>query len=509
MLRHGPSEECTFGNHKVGQCRREMSAVGHFSISDRSLIIAAQSPQARTPVRADDHGLSIYSVNDTREQVAQFPSARTRVESQSELQDRHSMRRDHDRLPVGLLAAELGARRTRSALPALQILSWPWRDTNLDARCSLYESHIIQARAQICILLILSSFADSLATPPPPRPVTMNQTQSKPGFTIFARSSSVRSTSSSTSKRYSRTVKIAEPSPPLSEDEESVGSSPAPSRTSSESSLPASWTVSNTSPTRSRPRVAPPPPTWELDFPKLEGIFRLEHTETEPGSPSSSGVWYTLTTALLLAFHKEHLVSELWRYLSRPTTNDDLLAVARRLRETILKASVLVGFPRAINALQALHKTITAMHPHLVPILATDPSLRSNRNLTPEQKHARGLDLFIRIYDKHSPRVIEAMSTCSAGDLTQFAIHSIYGELLAEDSIVGDLETGLLEFVCCLADGCAPQAKGHFFGSGNLGADAACLAKTVRLSAEVARMVGLEKVWDPEDKEWAFLKRAM
>lgn len=52
------------------------------------------------------------------------------------------------------------------------------------------------------------------------------------------------------------------------------------------------------------------------------------------------------------------------------------------------------------------------------------------------------------------------MGASSGGDLDYYAVASIYGELMAETSIVGGAETGVLEFVCCLADGVAPQAKG-------------------------------------------------
>jgi len=101
------------------------------------------------------------------------------------------------------------------------------------------------------------------------------------------------------------------------------------------------------------------------------------------------------------------------------------------------------------------------------------------------------------------------MSTCSAGDLTHFAINSIYGELLAESSVIGDMQTGLLEFVCCLADGCAPQAKGHFFGAGNLGASPEVLGGAVRIAEVVGRSCGVETGWEGADGEWAFLKRVL
>jgi hypothetical protein len=236
-----------------------------------------------------------------------------------------------------------------------------------------------------------------------------------------------------------------------------------------------------------------------------------------------------LTTALLLAFHKEKLIGELWTYLSSaaPTGDDDrLLATARHIREASLKASTLVGFPRAINALLTLHRAISSSHPSLSTILEGDTSLRSSPFLSPADKFNRGMALFQTIYDKHTARVMSTMSSCSGGgDLTHFAIHCIYGELLAENAIIGDLETGLLEFVCCLADGVAPQAKGHFFGSVNLGATTGQLRATVLMAEELARQVRVPCPWvggdededeeeegfqtETETDEWKFLRRVM
>ncbi|EXJ72177.1 uncharacterized protein A1O5_04681 [Cladophialophora psammophila CBS 110553] len=349
------------------------------------------------------------------------------------------------------------------------------------------------------------------------------------GFTIFARAW--------TASPPRRTNMHSIASLPTAEDEESIVSSSSSDGTHTPSSLSSSsstTTISTTSAPSSdiaRTKLAT---RAKVDFSLLEYVF-AQGSVVE--APSSSPLWYILTTALLLAFHKEKLIEELWTYLStryavcsQEKETADLLAVARRIREACLKASTLVGFPRAINALLALQHAIQTTHPNLSSILEADQSLRSAASTTPtdaEAKSARGMALFQKIYAQHSPRVLTAMSACSGGDLTFFAINCIYGELLAENSIIGDLETGLLEFICCLADGCAPQAKGHFFGSVNLGAGKDTLRAAVRLADEVARQVRVGRPWkdgigegegegegegrqeDSSWDEWKFLERAM
>ncbi|ETI23381.1 hypothetical protein G647_05182 [Cladophialophora carrionii CBS 160.54] len=366
------------------------------------------------------------------------------------------------------------------------------------------------------------------------------------------------------------------PSPPISDDEQSIDASrcangvdveissdtvvsltarttaetagsPARFETSSAASS-SSTTVSSPpselpSATSSTTTVSSPPSEpskprsrQRVDFAKLQSIFAAEsatdNTDPTP-SPSLSSLWYILTTALLLAFHKEKLIADLWTYLAvnvarASGTNDDdhhhhhlLLTTARHIREASLKASTLVGFPRAINALLTLHRAIQSSHPALSTVLQRDSSLRSSPWLSPADKFNRGMALFQTIYDRHTPRVVSTMSSCSGGDLTHFAIQCIYGELLAENAIIGDLETGMLEFVCCLADGVAPQAKGHFFGSVNLGATRGQLRGAVLMAQELARQVRVPCAWDggaaeehdegdEEDMdEWKFLQRVM
>jgi hypothetical protein len=105
-----------------------------------------------------------------------------------------------------------------------------------------------------------------------------------------------------------------------------------------------------------------------------------------------------------------------------------------------------------------LKTAVDATDASLSATLSNDTSLRAP--LDPAAKYERGMSFFHQIYQQHTSRVLSAMDSTSGGDLTHFAINCIYGELLSEHRITGALETGLLEFVCCLADGCGPQAKG-------------------------------------------------
>jgi hypothetical protein len=90
----------------------------------------------------------------------------------------------------------------------------------------------------------------------------------------------------------------------------------------------------------------------KLDFSILQSLFsKISSTD-----PEQSPLWYILTTAVLLSFHKERLIGELWMFLMTQIHDQDgQLAAARRLREACLKSSTLVGFPRVSRSSTLSH----------------------------------------------------------------------------------------------------------------------------------------------------------
>lgn len=82
--------------------------------------------------------------------------------------------------------------------------------------------------------------------------------------------------------------------------------------------------------------------TPAMDFSRLAGLIPGETTTTD------TSIWYVVATAALMSFHQEAAVGELYKFIAAQGSCDkaQLVTVARRIRETCLKASVLVGFPR-------------------------------------------------------------------------------------------------------------------------------------------------------------------
>ena len=183
-----------------------------------------------------------------------------------------------------------------------------------------------------------------------------------------------------------------------------------------------------------------------------------------------NGPWYVYAALIFQANDHMDLIGKTWAFVESETPKqEDQLAKARKLREALLKASVLVGFPKVksnsrrrgrrilltdiqgINACMTLRKAIQADSPELEKEIEKDSSLR--QHLQRPEKDARGKELFSKIYAQHTDRVLQNMSLASGGDLSEFAINAIYGDLMAEETHLNAKETGLLEFLACYAAG--------------------------------------------------------
>lgn len=79
-----------------------------------------------------------------------------------------------------------------------------------------------------------------------------------------------------------------------------------------------------------------------------------------------------------------------------------------------------------------------------------------------DDRIARGKEFWAKVYRKVNERILENMGLMSGGDLSEFAVTCIYGDLMAETSILSEKDTGLLEFAACFASAAAPQARGSW-----------------------------------------------
>ncbi|KAF4541436.1 Long-chain-fatty-acid- ligase [Lasiodiplodia theobromae] len=218
-------------------------------------------------------------------------------------------------------------------------------------------------------------------------------------------------------------------------------------------------------------------------FPTLPNIESLRALFPSNLRGSEYSVAYVYSGVALLAFGEEKRIPELWQQIARVHADSEAAQVVavKRLREGMTKASPLVGFPRAINALTALQHSIKQTCPPSVLSALSSPSPPSSDSQTASSR--RGQALFDSTYGPHASRVRGNLDAISGGVLGGFAVKCVYGELLAAGT-AGDAEEGEevdgrkqgddseegwrlsakesaeLVFVACLAAGQGAQAKG-------------------------------------------------
>ncbi|KAI9893537.1 MAG: hypothetical protein M1814_006333 [Vezdaea aestivalis] len=135
-----------------------------------------------------------------------------------------------------------------------------------------------------------------------------------------------------------------------------------------------------------------------------------------------------------------------------------------RIREGLLKGSVIYGLPRAINAVTALKNDIS-------PLSEYAPTTR-RRALqdSAAQKVAleRGDEQFGMIYGKIADRIRHQLQDSGHSDLLTIA-ELMYAHILSEDSILGARETSLCVVAALAGLDVEPQLKGHRIGAINCG----------------------------------------
>lgn len=164
---------------------------------------------------------------------------------------------------------------------------------------------------------------------------------------------------------------------------------------------------------------------------------------------------------------------------------------------------------QGVNALTTLRQHVRDSAPSLEKEFGKDYSLR--QPLQRDEKDARGKDFFSKIYGQHTEKVLHNLSVASGGDLAEFAINAVYGDLMAETSRFDAMQTSLLEFLACYATGGTTtlQAKSHMYGSHNLGNTKAeiravtsiCDAIETEMRAEIDR-TGAKWLWLAKADEW-------
>ncbi|KAL2037344.1 hypothetical protein N7G274_009829 [Stereocaulon virgatum] len=184
------------------------------------------------------------------------------------------------------------------------------------------------------------------------------------------------------------------------------------------------------------------------------------------------GCWYFVAGVALNALNLSAEIPTVFRHAiengaGSPDTKvglEEKLEIARKMRESLVKAAAICGLPKSINSLTEL-KRITPQDLLDEPLHYSPTSRPCELYDIPSSTILhRGQRYFDMIYGKVSKRVMSQMDRSGTEDLGITA-RLMYGYLLSNTSVLSPSETSYVLLAGLIPQDVNPQLKGHIRGA--------------------------------------------
>ncbi|KAL8714942.1 MAG: hypothetical protein Q9220_001455 [cf. Caloplaca sp. 1 TL-2023] len=230
-----------------------------------------------------------------------------------------------------------------------------------------------------------------------------------------------------------------------------------------------------------------------------------------PNLPSRS--WYFIAGVTLSTLNKPDEVKEVFQYALKEDGDsaETRMSIARRMREALVKAAVIGGLPKSINAILALKK-VTPGHLLDEP-LGHSPTKRSIEvyDVPSSRIMQRGHAFFDQIYGKISKRVMGQMDRSGTEDLGILA-RLMYGYVLSNTNILSPAESsfvllaGLIpqDVRSCNMKARMPSLKGHLKGALNNGATQEEVQAVRDLVVRICEASGMARLSEGAPSVWGW-----
>jgi len=191
-------------------------------------------------------------------------------------------------------------------------------------------------------------------------------------------------------------------------------------------------------------------------------LIRELASRTENQDVASS--WYIIVACGLTAAGQGPLVAQLYNIVIEPYKEDfeAQRLVLRRIKESLIKTASVFGVPRLLNAFFPL---ITCL-PSPTPNETT--ALRDN-SLSIEHASSRGEVYMRRVFGSGDLDSFLSTLQESWPDLKSLIVDDVYGKYQAEVSIIGPVETSMINIATLVAMDCPKEVGWHMRGLINNG----------------------------------------
>ncbi|RAH84254.1 hypothetical protein BO86DRAFT_397120 [Aspergillus japonicus CBS 114.51] len=227
-----------------------------------------------------------------------------------------------------------------------------------------------------------------------------------------------------------------------------------------------------------------------------EFLSTLRPRDTSP--PGAQENWYTIAAVALAAAGAGPDVTILYQLATEDTSLSEEKHIQRRLKEAILKTSILYGVPRSLQALLPLFATLREEQiDHYGP---RTEALANGETDADRQRRAR--EYFDTLWTPAAAQANRDKNFEYQPDLYLLNLEKIYELWISEDTILSPVETQMCNLAALVCGGSPVQAMWHARGVVRHGgtkeqiafAQAIALAVAVEYGCRIGAVVPVEEI---------------
>ncbi|KAJ5363871.1 uncharacterized protein N7496_009584 [Penicillium cataractarum] len=209
----------------------------------------------------------------------------------------------------------------------------------------------------------------------------------------------------------------------------------------------------------------------------FDELRALESTETKDQ-------WYIVAATAMAAAGAGPDVTELYQMATKGKSLDEEKHIQRRLKEAILKTSILYGVPRSLQALLPLFSILKEEQ-----IDHYGPRTEAMKNgETQEERRNRGRQHFDTLWTPVAAQANRNKNFKYQPDLYLLNLETIYELWLSENTILNAVETQMCTTAALICSGSPQQAMWHTKGIVRHGGS----LDTARFAQDIALRIGKE-----------------
>ncbi|KAF9012878.1 hypothetical protein BDZ89DRAFT_1077208 [Hymenopellis radicata] len=200
--------------------------------------------------------------------------------------------------------------------------------------------------------------------------------------------------------------------------------------------------------------------------------------------PSSDGSWAMVAAIAFSASNAPEAVPEVYKFVSQNLkTDEEQLALARKLRDGLFKSGLICGFPKAINALAQLHTVVPERFRDAEPLREITTSTSDiNKN---------GQEYFNQTYGETASTVQPFLKQINP-DLEFFSTTFAYGWTYGFFKVTTPAETSFSMVAALIANDTPRQVDWHLRGAMRNGASLEEIKAVRQIAIEASQASGVQ-----------------